>query len=152
LSGRKKIVRESASATAAWPARSAIYADIAQRYAPMYRGICSVHDHVFAKSCCFTTWLNRSCLSHLTLHFAARFRAECKSANHVAMPSVLLQTCIGLNFVFLRVLHKGYDTIRDAILTCSRKPICVSLIYRTEPTTKKCKTEKVKSKNGYAQK
>jgi len=35
-----------------------------------------------------------------------------------------------------------YDTIRDAILTCARKPTWVSLIYRTEPTTKKCKTEK----------
>jgi len=35
-----------------------------------------------------------------------------------------------------------YDTIRDAILTCARKPTRVSLIYRTEPTTKKCKTEK----------
>ena len=41
-------------------------------------------------------------------------------------------------------------TIRDAILTCARKPTCVSLIYHTEPTTKKWKTEKVK--NGYAQK
>jgi len=39
-----------------------------------------------------------------------------------------------------------YDTIRDAILTCARKPTWVSLIYRTEPTTKKCKTEKLKSK------
>jgi len=44
-----------------------------------------------------------------------------------------------------------YDTIRDAILTCARKPTRVRLIYRTETTTKKCKTEKkVKSKNGYA--
>ena len=42
-----------------------------------------------------------------------------------------------------------YDTIRDVILTCARKPTRVSLIYRTEPTTKKCKTEKLKSKNGY---
>ena len=47
---------------------------------------------------------------------------------------------------------KGYDTIRDAILTCARKPTWVRLIYRTEPTTKKWKTEKLKSKNGYAQK
>jgi len=39
-----------------------------------------------------------------------------------------------------------YDTIRDAILTCARKPTRVSLIYRTETTTKKCKTEKLKSK------
>ena len=38
-----------------------------------------------------------------------------------------------------------YDTIRDAILTCARKPTRVSLIYRTEPTTKKWKTEKVKT-------
>ena len=30
-----------------------------------------------------------------------------------------------------------YDTIRDAILTCARKPTQVRLIYRTEPTTKK---------------
>jgi len=34
-----------------------------------------------------------------------------------------------------------YDTIRDATLTCARKLTWVSLIYRTEPTTKKCKTE-----------
>ena len=40
-----------------------------------------------------------------------------------------------------------YDTIRDAILTCARKPTEVSLIYRTEPTTKKFKNrKKVKSK------
>jgi len=44
-----------------------------------------------------------------------------------------------------------YDTIRDAILTCAREPTRVSLIYRTETTAKKCKTEKLKSKNGYAQ-
>jgi len=34
----------------------------------------------------------------------------------------------------------------NAILTCARKPTWVSLIYRTEPTTKKCKTEKLKSR------
>ena len=39
-----------------------------------------------------------------------------------------------------------YDTIRDAILTCARKPTWVSLIYRTEPTTKKCKNRKTKSR------
>ena len=43
-----------------------------------------------------------------------------------------------------------YDTIRDAILTCARNPTWVSLIYRTETTTKNGKTEKLKSKNGYA--
>jgi len=45
---------------------------------------------------------------------------------------------------------RKYDTIRDAILTCAQKLTRVSLIYRTEPTTKKWKTEK--RKNGYAQK
>ena len=37
------------------------------------------------------------------------------------------------------------DTIRDAILTCARKPTWVSWIYRTEPTTEKCRTEKLKT-------
>ena len=47
----------------------------------------------------------------------------------------------------------SYDTIRDAILTCARKPAWVSLIYRTEPTTKKCKNrKKLKVENRYAQK
>ena len=47
-----------------------------------------------------------------------------------------------------------YDTIRDAIPTCARTPTRVSLIYRTEPTTKKCKskTEKLRVENRYAQK
>ena len=39
------------------------------------------------------------------------------------------------------------DTIRDVILTCARKPTWVGLICRTETTTKKCKTEKLKSKS-----
>ena len=39
-----------------------------------------------------------------------------------------------------------YDTIQDAILTCARKPTWVSLIYRMEPTTKKCKNRKTKSR------
>jgi len=46
-----------------------------------------------------------------------------------------------------------YDTIRDAILMCAQKPTWVSLIYCAETTTKKWKTEKLKSrKNGYSQK
>jgi len=40
----------------------------------------------------------------------------------------------------------AYDTIRDAILMCARKPTLVSLICRTGPTTKTCgKTEKLTS-------
>ena len=38
---------------------------------------------------------------------------------------------------FVNILSLRYDTIRDAILTCARKPTLVSLIYRTETTTKK---------------
>jgi len=34
------------------------------------------------------------------------------------------------------LLFLAVDTIRDAMLTCARKPTRVSLIYRTEPTTK----------------
>jgi len=45
--------------------------------------------------------------------------------------------------------ERGYDTIRDATLTCARKPTWVGLIYRTETTTKNCKTEKIKSKSIY---
>jgi len=41
-------------------------------------------------------------------------------------------------------LHQAgtYDSIRDAILTCTQKPTRVSLIYRMEPTIKNWKTEK----------
>jgi len=39
--------------------------------------------------------------------------------------------------VTTRYIYHRYDTIRDAILTCARKPTWVSLIYRREPTTKK---------------
>jgi len=35
-----------------------------------------------------------------------------------------------------------YDTIRDAVLTTAQKLTWVSLIYRTEPTSNKWKTEK----------
>ena len=47
-------------------------------------------------------------------------------------------------FAFVYLIR--YDTIRHAILTWARKPTWVSLIYRTEPTTKMCKTEKLKTK------
>jgi len=44
-------------------------------------------------------------------------------------------------------------TIRDAIVTCAQKLTRVSLIYHTEPTTKKWKNRKTKKvKNRYAQK
>jgi len=50
----------------------------------------------------------------------------------------------------------SYDTIRYEMLVSRalesrHESGSVSLIYRTETTTKKCKTEKLKSKNGYFQ-
>ena len=53
--------------------------------------------------------------------------------------------CVSGNFVFLNTVHitaLRYDTRYD---TCARKPTWVSLIYRTKPTTKKCKNRKTKS-------
>ena len=46
--------------------------------------------------------------------------------------------------------YQWYDTTRDDILTCARKLTRVSLIYRTEATTKSGKTEKkpLKIKHG----
>jgi len=38
------------------------------------------------------------------------------------------------------------DTIRDAILTCNQKLTGVSLNYHTQPTIKKWKEEKLKSR------
>jgi len=38
-----------------------------------------------------------------------------------------------------RDVRTQYITIRDAILTCARKPTWVGLIYRTKTTTKNCK-------------
>ena len=41
---------------------------------------------------------------------------------------------------------------RDVILTCYRKPTRVRFIYSRKTTTKKWRTGRLKSKNGYAQK
>ena len=45
-----------------------------------------------------------------------------------------------------RVLCTYYTMIRDAILTCARKPTRVISIYRTKTTTKKCKNRKSKKR------
>jgi len=53
---------------------------------------------------------------------------------------------VGYDSVF-PLQHVRYDKIRDVILTCARKLTRVSLIYRTEPTTKRWKNrKKLKSK------
>ena len=48
------------------------------------------------------------------------------------------------------VYRKRYDT--RCYFNVHSKPTWVSLIYHTEMTTKKCNTEKLKSKDGHAQK
>jgi len=66
--------------------------------------------------------------------------------------SLCLFSCLRVS-TLLSYSFRRYTTIRDAILTCARKPTWVSLIYRTERTTKKCKNKKkLKSKKRYAQK
>ena len=61
------------------------------------------------------------------------------------VPFFCLTVCI------MYVLSIRHDTIREASLTCARKLTQVSLIYRTEPKTKKWKKEELKRNNGYAQ-
>jgi len=63
---------------------------------------------------------------------------------------VTQQRSLTTAYALQRKLIVRYDTIRDAILACARKPTRVTLIYRTETTANKWKTEKLKSKNGYA--
>ena len=50
--------------------------------------------------------------------------------------SVSLTSAVG-DAAITRILVVFYNTIRDAILTGAQKLTQVSLIYRTEPTTKK---------------
>ena len=74
-------------------------------------------------------------------------REHCKTAEQIEIGGADLPTESGRSWGNIR-----YDTIRHAILTCARKSTRVGLIYRTEPTTKKSKNRKTKSKNRYAQK
>ena len=64
-------------------------------------------------------------------------KAYSNKISWVVLPRLTAETARSCTAINIRC-----DTIRDAILTCARKPIWVSLIYRTETTTKRCKTEK----------
>ena len=73
-------------------------------------------------------------------HSAESARSSSSSLNVNANVCVLRDVwiCLFLNsFLSSCILVLRYDTIRDAILTCARKPTEVSFIYRTQPTTKK---------------
>jgi len=78
----------------------------------------------------------------VNIHIRTSVRGRYTSLSGPDSPTVI---CRG-GAASMLPLELPYDTIRDAILTCDQKPTWVSLIYRTEPTTKKCKTEKLKRK------
>ena len=74
-------------------------------------------------------------------------RRHLRSAGRLSATFTWSWSCSSRTTVqFGSVEFSWYDTIRDATLTFARKPTWVSLIYRTETTTKKCKTEKLKVK------
>jgi len=69
------------------------------------------------------------------------FRSHVKIASRIVSYGNNTPMCVPWHLLL------RYDTIRDAILTCTRKPTWVSLIYRTEPTSKnweKRQTKKIK--------
>jgi len=64
---------------------------------------------------------------------------------HVATPTISSdKICIGQSAAYSADVLR-YDTIRDAVLACAQKPTRISLIYRTEPTTKCEKNRKTKN-------
>jgi len=73
----------------------------------------------------------------------------CQLCVSVVIVCMHLTRCDVVSFFFicffLFLVLDLYDTIRDAILASAQKPTRVSLIYHTEPTTKKWTTEKLKS-------
>jgi len=73
------------------------------------------------------------------VHPVRAMRAQIKWHDIRTLTTVLLLTEYAM-FIFPHYcVAQGYDTIRDAILTCNQKLTRVSLIYCTEPTTKKWK-------------
>jgi len=54
--------------------------------------------------------------------------------------------CMVLSKINELTVRRVNKKLRDAILTCAQKLTWVGLIYRTEPTTEKWKTEKTKKK------
>jgi len=82
-----------------------------------------------------------TCRSHTLAYNAARSRKN-RALTSLAVVHIGCSQCNCIDHIdTIR-----YDTIRYQ--KCARKLTRVRLIYRTEPTTKKCKTEKLKSKNG----
>ena len=89
--------------------------------------------NVHAKCMSYNQWLSVACCGGGTE----------KDACQWLIPS--LDNKIHMLRIRLMKALVWYDTIRDAILTCARKPTWIGLIYRTETTTKNCKNWKVKA-------
>jgi len=73
-------------------------------------------------------------------HTYTHAQADGQLENHAAGPVHKMGT--GTKNKWAISTRIRYDTIRDAILTCAEKLTRGSLIYRTEPKTKKWKTDK----------
>jgi len=69
-----------------------------------------------------------SCFSKIQIGFTFLVLARPGSHGQRAVKRLCVCVCVCVEPI-------EYDTIRDAILTCARKPTRVSLIYRTETTT-----------------
>ena len=83
--------------------------------------------------------VNESAIVQRYFVFAAIDTAAIAAADAVSFDVVPSTVRVPATRQLCASLTTRYDTIRDAVLTCARKPTWVSLIYRTEPTTKKCK-------------
>ena len=84
-------------------------------------------------------------ISHMNT--AAFITAQCYIARYMPrLVSIYVCVCNKSEFYWNGWTNQArfWNTIRDAILMCAWKPTWVSLIDRTETTTKKCKTEKLK--------
>ena len=92
------------------------------------------------------TWLSSKCELRRTTYVLQHVTCRRSTGRRFALQTSLNTRHNELRYRRARSSTPSYDTIRDAIITCARKPTRVSSIYRTEPTTKKCKTEKLDSR------
>jgi len=106
-------------------------------------------------SCRLLTRTTKSCCRHSLTICAIKYRqwSSVRARQTVAYIISLVHhssnSCTRITlYVMVMSSTPPIVTIQDAILTRARKPTWVSLIHCMETTTKKCKTEKVKSKNG----
>ena len=87
-------------------------------------------------------WASRGIrLTQITMRLLSK-HCYCHQCHSVNQPVVSTMSLYRQHRHNQQPKQHDINTIRDAILTCAQKPTWVS----TEPTSKKCKTEKLKSK------